>query len=584
MPLSPTRAQPMARRPQSPIAPSHTIISLLPEIEPWGRSFRRNLADLLLRRDPPAPAFTAHPGKFWADVFVYQPLPWRRFAESAGCHALFIVGLCAISLLPNRPAIVPAHAFDKSDVVYFSASEYLPPLDTGDSKPASARPADPEFAKQSILSVPPEATNPHQTIVSEPNVQLTQDVDTPNIVAWGDYSVPVPVAATERAPVSLASLNTPVVAPPPTAVERRTAAPSLDSSVVAPPPPVDVSGRRLSDMNLAPSAVIAPAPQLSVAAQRVPNGLSTGNAAVVPPPPALDSASSKASTAGSSRATLSSKIVPPPPSTGGTASSGGDRLIALGIHPAVAPPPAAPGNRKGAFAATPDGHPGASGTPGTTTASKRGSGARDESGSGTSSAKSSLHGAPAGLQVSDPPSPATSATGGGFHADSRNTVNPQLMAKATPPPSIPRGASAPSQASELERKVFGDRPFYSMTLNMPNLNSAGGSWIMRFAELHDSGSVADLSAPRALHKVDPAYPLELMRQNVAGTVAVRAVIRADGSVSDVRVLRSVDDRLDHYACEALSHWQFEPATRSGTPVDLAVVVMIPFHPVARPHF
>ena len=140
------------------------------------------------------------------------------------------------------------------------------------------------------------------------------------------------------------------------------------------------------------------------------------------------------------------------------------------------------------------------------------------------------------------------------------------------------------EASELERKVFGDRPFYSMTLNMPNLNSAGGSWIMRFAELHDSGSVADLSAPRALHKVDPAYPLELMRQNVAGTVAVRAVIRADGSVSDVRVLRSVDDRLDHYACEALSHWQFEPATRSGTPVDLAVVVMIPFHPVARPHF
>jgi TonB family protein len=158
------------------------------------------------------------------------------------------------------------------------------------------------------------------------------------------------------------------------------------------------------------------------------------------------------------------------------------------------------------------------------------------------------------------------------------------MAKATPPPSIPHGASAPSQASELERKVFGDRPFYSMTLNMPNLNSAGGSWIMRFAELHDSGSVADLSAPRALHKVDPAYPLELMRQNVAGTVAVRAVIRSDGSVSDVSVLRSVDDRLDHYACEALSRWQFEPATRSGTPVDLAVVVMIPFHPVVRPHF
>jgi TonB family protein len=163
-------------------------------------------------------------------------------------------------------------------------------------------------------------------------------------------------------------------------------------------------------------------------------------------------------------------------------------------------------------------------------------------------------------------------------------VNPNLLAKAAPPPSIPRGASSPAQANELERKVFGDRPFYSMTLNMPNLNSAGGSWIMRFAELNDSGNTEGLSAPVAKHKVDPAYPLELMKQNVQGTVAVRAIIRADGSVSDVKVLRSADERLDRYACEALSRWQFDPATRSGAPVDLAVVVMIPFRPVARPHF
>jgi TonB family protein len=236
-------------------------------------------------------------------------------------------------------------------------------------------------------------------------------------------------------------------------------------------------------------------------------------------------------------------------------------MIALGIHPAVVAPPPAPGNRQGAFAANPDGKAGASGAPGAVAGSQRGTGN-----------KASLHGVPSGLQVGDP------------NASPSKSVNPQLLAKATPPPSVPRGATSPKQANELERKVFGDRPFYSMTLNMPNLNSAGGSWILRFAELNDSASTADLSAPRALHKVDPAYPLELMRQNVSGTVAVRAVIRADGSVSDVAVLRSVDERLDHYACEALRHWQFEPATRSGTPVDLAVVVMIPFHPVARPHF
>lgn len=563
--------------------PSDTL-SLLPAIEPWGALFRRNLADLIFRRNPPANALSARPGVYWNDVFVDHALPWRRFAESAGYHALFIAALYGISLMPARPVVAPVHPFDRSDVLYFSPSEYLPPLDTGDQRPSSAAKADPEFAKQPILSVPPEATNPHQTIVAPPSVRLTQDVATPNIVAWGDHSVPVPVDATQRAPVTLASLTTPIVSPPPTAVERNAAAPSMNAAVIAPPPPVDLDSRRLSDMNVAPSAIIAPAPQLSVSAQRVPNTLNAGNAAVVPPPPALDAVSTRSAHGGpASRSALSSAVVPPPPSTG-SASASGDRLIALGIHPVAVPPPPAPGNRQGAFASNPEGKSGATGTPGSTTSSTRGTGAHDQSGAGTSSANGSLHGVPSGLQVGAAASPSTGGIAGDPHASDANSVNPRLMAKASPPPSIPHGATSPTQATELERKVFGDHPFYSMTLNMPNLNSAGGSWIMRFADLNDTQSTADLSAPRALHKVDPAYPLELMRQNVSGTVAVRAIIRTDGSVSDVSVLRSVDSRLDRYACDALARWQFEPATRSGAPVDLAVVVMIPFRPVARPRF
>ncbi len=123
-----------------------------------------------------------------------------------------------------------------------------------------------------------------------------------------------------------------------------------------------------------------------------------------------------------------------------------------------------------------------------------------------------------------------------------------------------------------------------MTLNMPNLNSAGGSWVIRFAELNGNESKGnenkgELSAPVATQKVDPAYPLELMRRNVHGTVTLYAVIRNDGSVTDVRVLRGVDDRLDEFARAALAHWRFRPATKNGNPVDLEAVVMIPFRPV-----
>ena len=82
-----------------------------------------------------------------------------------------------------------------------------------------------------------------------------------------------------------------------------------------------------------------------------------------------------------------------------------------------------------------------------------------------------------------------------------------------------------------------------------------------------------------MRKVDPAYPLELMKQNVAGTVILYGIIRADGTVSDVRVLRSVDGRLDRFASEAISKWQFQPATRNGTAVDVEATFWIPFRPV-----
>jgi TonB family protein len=142
-----------------------------------------------------------------------------------------------------------------------------------------------------------------------------------------------------------------------------------------------------------------------------------------------------------------------------------------------------------------------------------------------------------------------------------------------------------SKLSEAERTVFGNRRFYSVTLNMPNLNSAGGSWVIRFAELnhesssHDASAPApDLSQPMATRKVDPAYPIQLMRENVAGTVILYAVIHADGSVGNVRVLRGVDERLDRFASEAVAQWKFDPATKNGAPVDVEATFQIPFRP------
>jgi len=130
--------------------------------------------------------------------------------------------------------------------------------------------------------------------------------------------------------------------------------------------------------------------------------------------------------------------------------------------------------------------------------------------------------------------------------------------------------------SRIEEKIFGLKKYYSLTLNMPNLTSASGSWIIRFAELGEQHS-GDLNAPVALSKVDPGYPAELARSGVQGTVVLYAVIHSDGKVGEIRILQSVDDRLDDFARQALQRWTFRPATRNGRAVDLEAVVQIPFN-------
>jgi len=42
------------------------------------------------------------------------------------------------------------------------------------------------------------------------------------------------------------------------------------------------------------------------------------------------------------------------------------------------------------------------------------------------------------------------------------------------------------------------------------------------------------------------------------------------------VVKGLDARLDTSAVAALTQWRFEPATRDGRPVELEVLVQIPF--------
>jgi TonB family protein len=574
MPETPT---PVLEETEPPIAD----LRLLVELEPRSSVFVQNLRDFFRRSQLVNHQSTIgnqqFSAPFWPDVFIDRALPWRSFLQSAAYHIIALVVIWAGSrLLTLQPHATSQPAFTRADVVYYTPSEYLPPLDTRRTHSARTRKAEPEYWPQSIISVPPEAANHSQTIVTPSDIQLQHDIALPNIVAWSGKPQ-VPIGPAPAVPVSEISRLAPrmersVIAPPPdlqSASQKNVQAP--EPSVIAPPPAVEAgSTRRLGDLNIAHTSVIAPAPQLSLDEQRAVPG--------------------RSSNALSRR---SPDVIAPPPSLGASGRSrSGAGMIALSLHPAVgAPPDPSAGNRRGNFAATPEGHRGASGAPGATT----GSGKENAGGSGKKSGD-----LPSGLYVGKTTNGTSPVAGDSAPKNATaNSVNPNLIANMRPP-RIPARMQpeGESKLSEEERAVFGERKFYSLTLNMPNLNSAGGSWIVRFAALKpDAGSSGkssgdpspgnlspgnlspgNLSAPTATRKVDPAYPQELMRRNVGGTVILYGIIRADGTVGSVRVLRSVDDRIDRFASQAIVKWQFQPATRNGSPVDVEATFSIPFRP------
>ena len=57
-----------------------------------------------------------------------------------------------------------------------------------------------------------------------------------------------------------------------------------------------------------------------------------------------------------------------------------------------------------------------------------------------------------------------------------------------------------------------------------------------------------------------------------GALALVFVVRNDGSVGDVRILRTLGSGLDERAVQAVRQWRFSPAERQGQPVDVIVEV------------
>jgi TonB family protein len=82
--------------------------------------------------------------------------------------------------------------------------------------------------------------------------------------------------------------------------------------------------------------------------------------------------------------------------------------------------------------------------------------------------------------------------------------------------------------------------------------------------------------PRLLKEVRAMYSDAARRANLEGEVELEIVIRRDGSVGDVKVLRGLGMGLNEQAIQAVRQWRFSPARLKGTPVDVIVEVAVEF--------
>jgi len=151
-----------------------------------------------------------------------------------------------------------------------------------------------------------------------------------------------------------------------------------------------------------------------------------------------------------------------------------------------------------------------------------------------------------------------------------------------PPTTIAGSRPAATRVSHAPDPMLDGRDTYAMSVQMPNVTSYTGSWMIWFAERRDDARAGGLlSPPVPVRKVDPKYFPAAIADRVEGKVRLAAVIRKDGSVDSVKLLAHLDDRLDHSAEEAMDKWKFEPALRNGQPIDVDAVIEIPFRLAPR---
>jgi len=100
--------------------------------------------------------------------------------------------------------------------------------------------------------------------------------------------------------------------------------------------------------------------------------------------------------------------------------------------------------------------------------------------------------------------------------------------------------------------------------------------VAEFADDVPRKNTPGLVLPTAIKQVNPKYEASAMRERITGMVVLVGIVDTLGRIRKMRVLDSLDSRLDQKAMDALAQWEFDPAKLNGTPSPCFVQIQMEF--------
>jgi len=507
---------------------------------------------------------------------IYKIRP-ASFGLSLGLH-LFVVAILFSS--PSRVRSEETTLYrdiiqpQVHKIIYYNLQKKLPEVHAAEKSKGLSRPKGSELSRRTMIASSPNPKSNQQFIWQPaPKIDLPHDLALPNLIARAATALPPPPAELKKKP------EPPNPSP---AVEKngdthharpeQAPVPQAARKAFVPPPQTPPATKPVQ-------VAMLDAPELSLPSKTSSNALAALKLrrAFVPPPPQArdvrtDGSGLMAAPAANLAATTSrgvhtslpeglgapspgAGLAPPPPnSIPGTAANSGNAsadLAIVGLHPTGTLGPLPDGARAGRFAKAPElGDPAGGGT---------GEGALTVPDLTIHEAKN----APASAPVAKV---------------SRHAVLYSETVRSIPIStlSVPLRPSSRTIPAAIDAR-FNGRSVYTMVVPIENLPAYGGDWILWFAEREQKpGDAPSMRAPVPFRKLEPVSAI-LDEHHVERRVQIAAVIKRDGTLDKVSLVKGAPPVVARAVTQDLESWEFKPAMRDGAAVDVDVVMEIPFN-------